>query len=66
MWLGKKSLKMYFKYTLKILHYIPKLNFVVHGVKFGVFGNYLHLWLRQNQLRDIFFTKYTPIKYKAY
>ena len=23
-------------YTLKILHYISKLNFVAHGVKFGV------------------------------
>ena len=35
MWLGKKIRKMYL-YTLKILHYISELNFVAHGVKFGV------------------------------
>ena len=45
MWLGKKSVKMYLLYTHKILHYISKLNFVAHGVKFGVFGTYLHLWV---------------------
>ena len=38
MWLGKKNSKNVLKYlyTLKILHYISKLNSVAHGVKFGV------------------------------
>ena len=32
---SEKSVKMNFN-TLKILHYISKLNCVAHGVKFGV------------------------------
>ena len=43
----KKTVKIYF-YTLKILHFIPKLNFVAHGVKFGVLKiicTYVSRWL---------------------